>query len=207
MNSSSDFPRQALDIRYSNRGILPHIGLHHRNGIYFQESSYSHFWLFGVMLISAVVVLQLPWETEAPVGKLKHWVSGFLVWGGICGLVPYIIRNVYGQTITIDPRNMTLRISRRNLSTVVLWKHIVGLQVCHQNDPNDMRISGFQLNLLWTEAEGIVRRHCLMKHSNRSYVIRLGKGYESLFAFQLIDHTQSSQQAAPCGPYQPPCLR
>lgn len=189
----SEIPGKALDIRYSNRGILPHVGLHQRNGLFFQESSYSHFWFFGVMLVLAVVALQFPWETGSSVGKLKYWVAGFLVWGGICGLFAYIIRNAYGQIITIDPRNKTLRIANRNLSTVVSWQHIVGLQVCHQNDAKDVAMKGFQLNLVWTDVEGVARRHCLMKHSIRSFVVRLGKVYESLFAFPLIDNTKSSQ--------------
>jgi hypothetical protein len=193
MISSDDIPREALDIRYSNRGSFEHVELHHRNGLYFQESSYSHFWFFGVMLAAAGVALLLPWETRAIVGKLKHWVAGILVWGGICGFVPYFIRNACGQRINVDPHNMTLRIASSDFSGIVSWQQIIGLQICHQKVPGDSRLSGFQLNLVWAEAGGAVRRHCLLKHSIMAFVVRLGKHYESLFAFPLIDHTRGSE--------------
>ena len=180
MDSTSDIPREALDIRYNNSGWMPTVGLHRRNELFFQESSYSHFLLFGVMLAAAVLALLLPCEIRVGLGKFKYWV-------------PYFIRNTFGQVITIDPQNMTLRISSRNTNEIVLWQQIVGLQLCEQKVPSDLVMSGFQLNLVWMEAGGAVRRHCLLKHSVKTFVVRLGRRYESMFVFPLIDHTQNSQ--------------
>src|SRR5947208_3361720 len=162
MTSAPVIPRTALDIRYSNSGSLPHVGLQHRNGLFYQESSYSHFWFFGVMLAAAAVVLLLPWETRAVVSKLKYWIAGMFVGGGICGFVPYFIRNPCGQVITIDPRNKTLRIASDPFSGNVSWQQILGLQICYQEVQGDSEMNGFQLNLVWVEDGGNVRRHCLL---------------------------------------------
>ena len=193
MTPATDIPREALNIRYNSSGVLPQVGLHRCHGMFYQESSYSHFWFFGTMLAVAVVILLLPWDTKASVGKLKYWIAGFCFLGAICGVVPYFIRNVCGQVITIDPKNKSLCITSNDFSGKISWQQIMGLQICVQKIPGDSEMNGYQLNLVWMDVGGTVKRHCLRKHAARGFVVRLGRRYESLFAFTLIDHTRNSQ--------------
>ena len=193
MNAAHDIPHDALNLHYNNIGFLPHVGLHHRNGLFYQESSRSHFWLSGSMLVAALVISLLPWETRAIVGKLKYWVAGGCVWGGICGVVPYFIRNAYGQVITINPKEKTLAIRSADYVGTVPWDQILGLQVCQQKVQGNSELNGCQLNLVWVEDGGTVRRYCLLKHTSRAFVVRLGRRYESLFAFRFLDPSPESQ--------------
>ncbi len=185
MTPLNDIPRVSLDIRYNNRGLFPHVGIHRRNGLFRQESSYSHFWFFGVMGTVAAIVLLLPWETASAFGelKLKYLIAGGCVFGGLFGLLPYFIRNAFGQLITIDPEAKTLRILSGQFSGLISWNDIIGLQICCQE--ND---GGFQLNLVWMGEGGTVRRHCLLKHWRRAFVVRLGSQYEALFGFPFSRH-------------------
>ena len=196
MESTAEIPCEALDIHYNSSGFLPDIGLHRRGDLFCQESSYSHFWLLGVMLAGAVVMALLPWHTRADVGgELKYWIAGIFVFGGICGVVPHFIRNACGQNVTIHPKNKTLCITSSDFNGKLSWEQIMGLQLCRQRVLGNSEMNGYQLNLVWTDARGNVRRHCLLKHSIRGFVFRLGKRYESLFSFKLIDHTRGSQPA------------
>jgi hypothetical protein len=124
-------------IRHTYTGFLPPIGLHRRGGVFYQESSYSFFWFCGVMLAAAAVLAVLPWDMEADRGgRLKYWLAGFCVWGGICGLGAFFVRNAFGQTIIIDSQNQTLcikrRIKRRITNQTIAWSDVIGLQVCEQ---------------------------------------------------------------------------
>ena len=95
-----------LRVRHTYSGFLPPVGLHCRGGVFYQESSYSFFWFFGVMFAAATVLAVLPWDVPAnPGGKLKYWLAGFCVWGGICGLAGFFVRNAFLQTIIINPQN------------------------------------------------------------------------------------------------------
>ncbi len=190
-NNTPDIPREALDIRYNSSGSLPDVGLHERDGIYYQESSYSHFGFFGVMLAVAVMIVFAPWETQAMFFKLKYWMAIGCIWGGICGLIAYFIRNACGQHIIIDPKAKTISITCKDLKETISWDQIVGLQICYETNPTDSDFNGFQLNLVWLAAEGNVKRHCLLKHATKSHVIDFGKEYESLFKFPLLDHSQN----------------
>ena len=179
---------------YTSSGFLPDVGLHRHGDLFHQESSYSHFWFVGFMLVAALVTALLPWHTMADVGgKLKYWIAGFFVFGGICGFVPYFIRNACGQNITIDAKNKTLCITSNDLIERLFWQQIMGLQICRQKVAGNSEMNGYQLNLVWKDADGTMRRHCLLKHAVRAFVYRLGRRYESLFGFALIDHTRGSQ--------------
>jgi hypothetical protein len=194
MNPTAEIPREALSVHHNSSGFLPQVGLHRRGDLFRQESSYSHFWLSGVLLACAVVLALLPWHTRANVGgELKYWVAGILVFGCVCSVVPYFIRNAWGQTITIDPKKQTLCITTDDFSRKLTWEQVIGLQICRRKVPRDSEMNGYQLNLVWRDAEGAVRRHCLLQHSLRGFAVRLARRYESLFAFRLIDHTRKSQ--------------
>lgn len=194
MTNVPEIPRGALNLPYNDGGFLPHVGLHRRGELFYQESSYSHFWLLGVMLAAAIVILLLPWSTMAGVGgKLKYWIAGICVWGGICGFVPYFIRNAWGQNVTIDPKRQRLSITSNDFCGQISWQQIVGLQICRQKIRGESELNGYQLNLVWLEANGTVRRHCLLKHAIKGFVVRLGRRYETLFDFKLIDHTRAGE--------------
>ena len=189
MNEDIEIPAEPLDIRYNNSGFLSHIGLHQRGQIWYQESSYSHFWFFGVMLAAAVTVCFLPWDTVAGLGvKLKYYFAGALLWGGICGAAPFFIRNAFGQTIVIEPqRRLTIR--KRRSETVVPWDGIVGLQLCHQPAEPGSELAGYQLNLVWKSGAAALERRCLLKHAVKGFVRKLANQYASLFRIKVYDQT------------------
>lgn len=168
-------------------GFLPAIGLHRRGGVFYQESSYAHFWFFGVMIVFAGVLAALPWDTDANLGgKLKYWLAGFCVWGGICGLAPFFVRNAFGQTIIIDPRAETVQIRKRKARQTIAWRDVIGLQVCPHQISEDSKIDRYELSLVWKDSSGSVQEHCLMRHVLRRPVITLGERYESCFGFRFV---------------------
>lgn len=191
----SEIPQGPLDLHYNSVGFLPDVGLYRRGDMFYQDTSRSHHWLFGIMVVGAVVVALLPWHTRAVVGELKYWIAGMLVFGGLCDIAGGLIRRAVPQHISIDSKNKTVAIVGegfdRKLS--LSWQQIIGLQICRQKVPGNSEMNGYQLNLVWKEADGVVRRRCLLKHSVRAFVFGLGRRYESLFGFALIDHTRPSK--------------
>jgi len=178
-------------IRHTYTGFVPPIGLHRRGGVFYQESSYSFLWFFGVMIALAIGLAASPLETDAnPGGKLKYWLAGICVWGGICGLGAFFVRNAFGQTIIINPQNQTLcikrRIKRRITNQTIAWSDVIELQVCEQRIPEDPKDDGYRLNLVWKDSSGSVHRHCLLGHAIRRYVVALGERYESSFGFRVL---------------------
>ena len=193
MKDHSQTASDALEISYSNRGFLPHVGLHTREGIYYQKSSYSQLLFFCVFITAAITVLFIPLDTRVSTGKLKYVISGGLAWAAFCGGIPYFLRNRWGQIITINPLQKLLHIRNSQLECNIAWNQIIELQICHQSHPNSPRLEGFQLNLAWRDKEGAIQRHCLLKHSIRGFVVKLAKRYETLFNFPLSDYTNKSQ--------------
>lgn len=184
----TEIPNEPLRVPRNNGGFMP-VELHCRDGIYFQESSYGHFKFCAILTFAAIVIFFLPWNTLANNGvKLKYFVGGGILWGGICGLVPYFIRNGLGQHIIIDPQKRTLHIAKSSVTIVAIdWEQIVGLQICHEKVPKDYEMDGFQLNLVWHDALGSLQRHCLVKHENQHPILKLGKKYEELFGFRMFN--------------------
>ena len=189
----NEIPQEALDLQFNSGGFLPDIGIYRRGDTFCHRPAHSHWWLLGIMLVGAIVVALLPWHTKATVGDLKYWVAGMFLLAGICDIVFHLIRNAYGQQVTVDPKNETLSISSRTFSAKLCWRQILALQVCRQKIRGNSELNGYQLNLVWLDADGTVKRHCLMKHAIRQFVVRLGHRYESLFGLTLIDHTRSSK--------------
>ena len=189
----SEIPQQALDLHYNSGGFLPDVGLYRRGDMFYQQTSKSHYWLFGIMVVGAVIVASVPWHTRAVVGELKYWIAGMLVLGGLCDVVGSLVRCALTQHISIDAKNKTVAIVGEGFDRKLSWEQVIGLQICRQEVPGNSEMNGYQLNLVWREADGAVRRRCLLKHSIRAFVFRLGRRYESLFGFALIDHTCPSQ--------------
>jgi hypothetical protein len=161
--------------------------------MFHQEASHSHRWLFGIMVVGAVGVALLPWHTRAVVGELKYWIAGMLLLGGFCDVAGSLIRGAVTQHISIDAKNKTVAIVGEGFNRKLSWEQVIGLQVCRQKVPGNSGLNGYQLNLVWKEADGVVRRRCLLKHSIRAFVFRLGRRYESRFGFALLDHTRPNQ--------------
>ncbi|MGA2864949.1 MAG: hypothetical protein ABSF95_10745 [Verrucomicrobiota bacterium] len=193
MKPVSEVPHEALDLHYNSGGFLPDIGLYRHGDMFHHGPSRSHFWLLGVMLVGTVVVALLPWHTKAAVGELKYWIAGMFLFGGLCDIVPHLIRNAVGQQVSIDPKNKTVAITGSGFNWKLSWRQVVELQMCRQRVPDNSEMNGYQLNLVWRDADGTVRRHCLLKHAIRGFVSRLGRRYQSLFGFTLVDYTRASQ--------------
>jgi hypothetical protein len=199
----SDVPQEALDLHYNSGGFLPDVGLYQRGDVFCQATSRSHHWLFGIMLLGAVMIALLPWHTRAVVGELKFWIAGMFLFGGVCDLLGSFVRSAVTQQISIDLKNRTVAIVGDGFSRKISWEQIIGLQICRQRVPGDSEMNGYQLNLVWREADGAVRRRCLHKHAIKAFVGRLGRRYESLFGFIVMDHTHSSQQDGAANGSQP----
>ena len=134
----ADLPREPLDIQTNGRGYLPPIGLHARGRADVQESSFSHFGFFAVMLATAGALALSPWDARTASGawSMKYLIAGGLAWAGLCGFAPYWVRNAFGQTILVDPAKRTRTIRRGATGRVVPWNALLGLQICrHASSP------------------------------------------------------------------------
>jgi len=195
MNTSLEniqIPCAALAVNTNANSITPIVGLHRRGNPFYQESSYAFFGVAGVMCsIAAVFALVGVLFSWTPV--LIYFSAGSFVWGGICMLLYYYFRNVFGQTIIIDPANRTLRITNSSYVTdkEISWDQIIELQICFQPRQKGSKMGGgYQLNLAWkNKSSEKIERHCLMKQAERRFIRSLGRQYESLFSFKLADYT------------------
>jgi len=188
----SGIPTQALHLNYNSAGFLPDIGLYQRGSMFLHGPSRSHFWSLGILLIAALIVASLPWHTRAAVGELKYWIAGMLLFGGLCDIIGTFIQSRFRQQVAIDPKNKTVAIAGSDLTCKLAWTQIVGLQICRQEVAGNSDMNGYQLILVWREADGVVRRHCLLKHAVKAFVVRLARRYESLFGFTVLDYTGAS---------------
>ena len=202
MRDDKAIPAKPLELNYSNTGFLPHVGLYRKGEVFVQESSRVHFWFLGVMSALAVGALFLPWNKPALLGlQVRHVVAIGCLWGGICGLAPYFIRNRYAQVVTIDPAQKTIRIQQRGLTlampmvagnitipemdVLIPWSELLALQICYQGGAE---YPGYQLNLV-RKHDGDIERHCLLQHAIRAYVAGLAAKYQKAFGFRIVDHT------------------
>ncbi|OQB91236.1 MAG: hypothetical protein BWX84_01483 [Verrucomicrobia bacterium ADurb.Bin118] len=157
-------PQQALDLRYNSGGFLPDVGVYRHGDIFRQSLSRSHYWLCGSLGLAGIVVALLPWHTRAVVGPLKFWVAGIFWVAGVCDLLGSWLRSTFEPQIPIDPKNRIIAIVGDGFSRRIPWTQIIGLQICRQTVPGNSGMNGYQLNLVWREADGAVSRRCLHKH-------------------------------------------
>ena len=106
MPQNQDIPREALKLEYNSSGFLPDVGLHRKGELIYQESSYWHLGLGAVILIIAVIISLLHWDTPAAFYgfKLKYLAATFCLFCALCASAPYFIRNMVGKTVIIDPQ-------------------------------------------------------------------------------------------------------
>jgi hypothetical protein len=128
-----------------------------------------------------------------------------LLFGGLCDIAGGMIRSAVTQRISINTKSKTVAIVGEGFERKLSWDQVIALQICRQKVPGNSEMNGYQLNLVWKEADGVLRRRCLMKHSIRAFVFQLGRRYESLFGFALIDHTRPSQPDGAANRSQPFC--
>jgi hypothetical protein len=194
MTRETDIPHGPLPLGYTLGGLLPQVGLHHRGGAFYQQSSYWHLCLAGIFLVPAIVFTFLPLDTY------PKWVFvGFFLFTAACGAAPYFVRNGVGQTIIVDAERRTLRIRKSGNEKTIPWSDLVALQLCRQEKPS----SAYQLNLVWKCADGTFARHCLAMHQVQRYVLGLARSYESLLSMRLSDETGSSQLGGAANRSQP----
>src|SRR5512133_50575 len=112
----------------------------------------SHYWLFGIMLLGAIVVALLPWHKRAAVGE--HWIAGMLLFGGLCDLLGAFIRSKVTQRVSIDAKDKTVAIVGAGFSRKLSWEQIIGRQLCRQQVRGNSELNGYQLNLVRREATG-----------------------------------------------------
>lgn len=192
-----EVPHEALDLCYNSGGFFPDIGLYQRGCVFYHAPSRSHFWLFGVLLIGAIVVACLPFHTQAAVGELKYWIAGMLLFGGLCDLFGTFLQRTIRQQVLIDAKTLSIEgsgLMNDQFKRKLAWDQIVELQICRQIVADDSELSGYQLILVWREANGGVQRRCLLKHAVKTFVVRLGRRYQSLFGFTVTDYTRGKQQ-------------
>jgi hypothetical protein len=187
----SDPSTEPLDLKHNNTGILPCAALHQRNGRFIQEASYSHFVFMFVMLILAGGACFLPLKITTTIGPLKFLIAGMFAWGGICSLFSFFLRNALGQTVTIDPRENTVVIRKRNNRQTIPWSQIQGLQIIKQPADSNSHNEGYQLNLMYRDTTGLPHRQNLHKHVARRFVVALGRQYAEQFGFSLYDQTST----------------
>jgi hypothetical protein len=185
MTTATDIPHGPIQLGYSLGGFLPQVALHRRGQVFYQQSSYWHVGVAVPFVLAAAVFCFLPLETYP-----KCVWAGFFLVGGICGALPYFVRNRFGQVIRIDPQRETLSIQDPAGERTIAWSQIVGLQLCRQDNP----ASSLQLNLIWREASGAIERRCLATHEVRRFIVGLARKYESLLPFKIIDETNQSQR-------------
>ena len=190
MKPFNEIPHDALDLRHNSGGFLPDIGLYRRGEAFRHGPHHSHYWLLGILVTCAVVAALLPWQTSAMVGKVKYWVAGMFLFAGACDIVGLLMLRKLGQQVCVDPRNKTLSITRDDFEQQLSWHQIIELQICRQRVPGNSEMNGYQLNVVWRDGDGTIRRHCLLKHMTRGFVARLGRRYHSLFGFTLNDYTR-----------------
>lgn len=183
----TDIPHGPMKLDYVSTGLLPEVGLHRRGHVFYQQSSYWHLWLSIPFPLAAMVIAFLPLDTYT-----RCVWAGFCVFMGICGAVPFFVRNHFGQTVIIDPQNQTLCIRKQAAEKTIAWSDVVALQMCQQGKP----LEGYQLNLIWRRPDGTPERHCLTNHVIKRFVVRLARSYESVFSFKVIDEVSHRQPAA-----------
>ncbi|MBK1791183.1 hypothetical protein [Persicirhabdus sediminis] len=189
MSEVHEIPHEPLAGPKPTNGLLPPIGFHHRDGNYYHESSYSHLWFFGVMVCIAVGVLMAPIEFKADSDILKYVIAGFFVWGGICTLIAYFIRNRFGQVIVINPFRKTLELRSPRTNFKIDLGQIVELQMCYDESPR----AGYQLNLAWRDQQDEIQRHCLYMDTSKRLVSRLAKKYVEKLSFDFTDYSKAAK--------------
>ncbi len=168
-------------------GFLPDIGLHHRGGLYFQESSYAFRVEAILTLMVAVACCFVPLEIHTFLGqgpKLKYFIAAGLGWTGLCIWGGSVLRNSRGGMVIIDPQDKTVSIQHSDYQPTTSWSQIVGIQLCGG------RTAAYQANLVYQTVSGEIERYCLISNAMKKHTSALARQYHTRFGFPLIDHCE-----------------
>ena len=204
MTADNEIPTEPLTVSHTSTGFLPDIALHQRGEKWHHESSYSHFWFFGIMCVLGLVVCFIPWDARTFFNfPVRYFVAAGFLWGGICGLLPFYIRNRIGQHIVVDTTAETVTIDQRDTSNVLSAAFTDPTAILTADPPAQptrtisfsdvlgIQITGsgpYQANIVYRDGEAIAR-HNLVNHGAKSFPKSIANAYCLAGGFQLIDHT------------------
>ncbi len=185
--ATSEIPTSPTPSRVTSSSWFPDVALHRHSNRFVHESSYSQLCFAAVMFIVAVLVCFIPWDERAFLGnglKVKYFIAGGIIWGGMCVLGMYWFRNARGQRLVIDPHAEKLTILTPQRQVEIRMEDIVGTQICKGEH-------GFQANLVYRDAAEDIKRHCLYSHASKSPCLRLARQYELHCGFPIIDQSST----------------
>src|SRR5688572_24243174 len=123
------------------------VALHRRGNRFVHESSYSLLVLAVLELVGSMVVAGSE-GSETTIGDLplKDVIATALGVGAIFPLAAFFLRNFFGQTVTFDRREKTVRVRSREGNVVIPWEDVVWLEVSAKR-----MFRRCQLNLVWRD--------------------------------------------------------
>lgn len=153
------------------------------------------------MAILAIIAVLWPTSTPKSFGMdLRYFIAGALLWGGFCGLIPYFVRNRFGQYITFDTIEKMITVqsgsSRKSIASrildpiaesFVLQPHQEAIRIPFA-DVVAIQLAGagpYQANLVYRE-NGELRRHNLYQHSSYQRILKLVDRYSKIGPFDLV---------------------
>lgn len=152
----------------------------------------------------ALVACFIPWDARTFLNiPVRYFIAVGCIWGGICGLAPYYIRNRIGQRIVIDTEAQTVTIHQRDTSNVASRVLSNPASILSAEPPTmparsirfedvlAVQIAGdgpFQANLVYRDGETIVR-HNLVSHGAKSFAESIADAYCEAGGFKLLDHS------------------
>lgn len=182
-------PKEPLEINYTSSSSMKDIEIHERNGIFYQESSYSMLHMAYLFAGLSLVTSLLPLFPAYPFNTLfTIAVALVFLWTMGCCLAVYHIRNKMGQTIVIDPKAGNIQIRKKNKITECAWDSLIGVICRHASGPKEFG-KPYQLNLVWHDENQTVQRHCLYQHQCKRSIKHLINDYHDRFKLPLFDHS------------------
>ncbi len=206
MPTNIDIPTEAIAVNITSNGILPDVALHERNGVWHHESSHSHLILAGTLTILAIVVAMWPFPLPRSFFDLdlRYFIVPGVLWGGFCGLLAYLIRNRFGQNITIDPNKKVITVrdgsARRSRVSRIFDPIAEWLVLPPPHDPIQIPFADvvaiqlvgsgpYQANLVYLANGELIRRN-LYQHVLLHQIRRLGEQYAKIGPFDLVSSTR-----------------
>jgi len=201
MQSTIDIPTEPLVVNHTSTGFLPDIAIHERDGVLHHESSHSHFVFASLMAILAIIAVLWPTPTPNSFGiDLRYFIAGALLWGGFCGLIPYFIRNRFGQYITFDTIEKVITVQggsfRKSIANRILDPIVESFVLLPHQEPIRIRFADvlaiqmagagpYQANLVYLE-NGELRRHNLYQHASYKRILKLVERYSKIGPFDVV---------------------
>ena len=153
------------------------------------------------MAILAIAAALWPMPMPESFGMdLRYFIAGILLWGGFCGLIPYFIRNRFGQYITFDSIEKMITVQRGSYrksianrildpiaESFILQSHQEPIRVPFA-DVVAIQLAGsgpYQVNLVY-RVNGELSRHNLYQHVSYQRLLKLAEQYRKIGPFDLV---------------------